>query len=80
MSKVQSQFYNFRLKDKISPEKAVEKLRIIIELLEQLLSNNEFDKDFQQELSAASPNYMEVLQTYKRDLLKNDCCIIIAGM
>ncbi|CAC5416777.1 unnamed protein product [Mytilus coruscus] len=66
-------------KEKISPEIAVEKLRFIIELLEKLLSNKEFDKDFQEELSAACPNYMNVLQTYKRDLLRNDCGILIAG-
>lgn len=58
----------------------MEKLRFIIELLEQLLSNKEFNKDFQEELSAACPNYTDVLQTYKRDLLRNDCGILIAGM
>lgn len=75
-----SQFLCFSQKDKISPEKAVENLRYIIELLEQLLTNKEFDKDFQDELSAACPSYMRVLQTYKRDLLRNDCGILIAGM
>lgn len=70
----------FRKKNSISPEEAVERLRVIIELLERLLSNKEFDEDFQEELSAACPNYMDVLQTYKRDLLRNDCGIIIAGM
>lgn len=69
----------FSQTDKISPEKAVEKLRIIIELLDQFLSNRDFDKDFQEELSAACPNYTDVLRTYKRDLLKNDCGIVIAG-
>lgn len=52
---------------------------MIIEHLEQLLSHGEFDKDFQEELSAARPNYMDILQTYKRDLLRNDSSIVIAG-
>lgn len=70
----------FRQTSKIAPEEAVGKLRVIFELVEQLLNNKEFDKDFQEELSAAHPNYMNVLQSYKRDLLRNDCGIIIAGM
>ncbi|CAC5416773.1 unnamed protein product [Mytilus coruscus] len=54
-------------------------MRIIYELLEELLNDKEFDKDFQEELSAACPNYMNVLLTSKRDLLRNDCGIVIAG-
>lgn len=71
--------YNFRQINKISPEKAVEKMRIIYEHVEKLLSNKDFDKDFQEELSAACPNYMNVFLTSKRDLLRNDCGIVIAG-
>lgn len=63
-----------------SPAEAVEKLCVIILSLKQLLTNKDFNKDFEEEMSAVCPNYMHVLEIYERELLRDDCGIIIAGM
>lgn len=60
-------------------EEAMEHLRDMFEHLEQFLKLNEFDNDLQEELSAAYPDYMTVLKTAKRDLLRSDCGIVITG-
>lgn len=41
----------------------------------------EFNKDLQKELSEAYPNadYMNVLNSTKRNLVRNDCGIVITG-
>ncbi|XP_076108776.1 bacterial dynamin-like protein [Mytilus galloprovincialis] len=54
-------------------------LRVIFELVENMIKSEEYDKDLQAELAAAFPNYLNVLQTSKRDLLRNDCGIVVTG-
>ncbi|CAG2238905.1 unnamed protein product [Mytilus edulis] len=51
------------------------------ESLEKILQMEEFDKDLQDELSAAYPKdgFIHVLNSAKRDLIKNDCGIIVTG-
>ncbi|XP_063437683.1 uncharacterized protein LOC134718824 isoform X2 [Mytilus trossulus] len=51
----------------------------MFESVEDMLKSPEYDKDLQDELSAACPNYMTVFLTSKRDLLRNDCGIVVAG-
>lgn len=62
-----------------SSETEVEHLRKMFELLEKFLHMQEFDKDLKDELSEACPDYLTVLSTSKRDLLRSDCCIITTG-
>ncbi|XP_076114880.1 uncharacterized protein LOC143082838 [Mytilus galloprovincialis] len=64
---------------KTSPEEDIEMLRYIFELVEKMVNCEEYDKDLQDELTSAFPNFMIVLQTAKRDLLRNDCGIVVAG-
>lgn len=51
------------------------------EFLENILQMEEFNKDLRAELSEAYPNadYMNVLNSIKRNLVRNDCGIVIAG-
>lgn len=72
-------YFNGSVK-KTSPEEDVEMLRVIFELVENMIKSEEYDKDLQAELAAAFPNYLNVLQTSKRDLLRNDCGIVVTGM
>lgn len=51
----------------------------MFESVEDMLNSPEYDKDLQDELSAACPNYMTVFLTSKRDLLRNDCGIVVTG-
>lgn len=52
----------------------------MFESVEDLLKSPDYDDDLKKELSTACPNYMTVFQTAKRDLLKNDCGIVITGL
>ncbi|CAG2245293.1 unnamed protein product [Mytilus edulis] len=51
------------------------------ESLEEMLNMPEFDKDLQEELTAAYPNtgFINVLSSAKRDLVRNDCGIIVTA-
>ncbi|XP_052085101.1 uncharacterized protein in xynA 3'region-like [Mytilus californianus] len=51
----------------------------MFESVEEMLESPDYDKDLQDELSIACPNYMTVFQSAKRDLLRNDCGIVVAG-
>lgn len=64
---------------KTSPDEQIKRLRIMFESVEDMLNSPEYDKDLQDELSAACPNYMTVFLTSKRDLLRNDCGIVVTG-
>ncbi|CAC5409423.1 unnamed protein product [Mytilus coruscus] len=65
----------------ISSEEHIDIVRKMYESLEEILNMTEFDKDLQEELAAAYPNtgYMNVLSSAKRDLVRNDCGIIVTG-
>lgn len=52
----------------------------MFESVEEMLESPDYDKDLQDELSIACPNYMTVFQSAKRDLLRNDCGIVVAGL
>ncbi|OPL33857.1 hypothetical protein AM593_08200, partial [Mytilus galloprovincialis] len=64
-------------KKKTSPDEQIQSLRVMFESVEQMLICEDYYKDLQQELSAACPEYMTVLLTAKRDLLRNDCGIVV---
>lgn len=64
---------------KSSPEEQVENLGEMFESVEDMLRSPDYDEYLQAELSLACPNYMTVFQTAKRDLLRNDCGIVLAG-
>lgn len=51
----------------------------MFESVEDMLSSPDYDEDLKSELSAALPNFKNDLQTAKRDLLRNDCGIVVAG-
>lgn len=43
------------------------------------MNSPDFEDDLKDELSEACPNYLTVFLTAKRDLLRNDCGIVVAG-
>lgn len=51
----------------------------MFESVEEMLESPDYDEDLQKELSAACPNYMTYFLTAKRDLLRNDCGIVVTG-
>lgn len=51
----------------------------MFESIEDMLSPPDYDADLQSELSDKQPNFNIALQTAKRDLLRNDCGIVVAG-
>lgn len=61
------------------PDEQIKILRVMFETVEDMLSSPDYDADLQDELSKACPNYMTTFETAKRDLLKNDCGIVLAG-
>lgn len=64
---------------KVAPAEQIKCLRILFESVEDMLRSPDYYEDLQNELSASLPNFMNVLLTAKRDLLKNDCGIVVAG-
>lgn len=68
-----------RSKPRTSPDDQIKRLRVMFESVEEMLRSPDYDKDLQGELSAACPNYMNVFLTAKRDLLRNDCGIVVTG-
>lgn len=65
----------------MTPEEQIDIVRKMYESLENILQMEEFNKDLQKELSEAYPNadYMNVLNSTKRNLVRNDCGIVITG-
>lgn len=65
----------------MTPEEQIDIVRKMYESLENILQMEEFNKDLQKELSEAYPNadYMNVLNSRKRNLVRNDCGIVITG-
>lgn len=63
-----------------SPDEQIKSLKTMFESVEDMLTTPDFDKDLHDKLSAEFPNYMTIFQTAKRDLLKNDCEIVVAGL
>ncbi|CAG2190744.1 unnamed protein product [Mytilus edulis] len=61
------------------PDEQIKRLRVMFESVEDMLSSPDYDEDLKSELSAALPKYKTDLQTAKRDLLRNDCGIVVAG-
>lgn len=64
---------------KSSPDEQIKNLRVMFESVEDMLRSPDYNEDLQDELSVACPNYMTTFQTAKRDLLRNDCGVVLAG-
>lgn len=62
-----------------SPNEQIKELRILFELVEDMLRSPDFDEDLQNELIKVYPNYRTILLTAKRDLQRNDCDIVVVG-
>ncbi|VDI56812.1 Hypothetical predicted protein, partial [Mytilus galloprovincialis] len=65
--------------EKASPDEQIENLRIMFESVEDMLNSPDYDDELKDELSETCPNYMDVFLTSKRDLLRNDCGIVVTG-
>lgn len=52
----------------------------MFESVEDMLRSPDYDEDLKDEMSKACPNYMAVFSTSKRDLLRNDCGIVLTGI
>ncbi|XP_071138510.1 bacterial dynamin-like protein [Mytilus edulis] len=65
--------------EKASPDEQIEHLRIMFESVEDMLNSPDYDDELKDELSETCPKYMDVFLTSKRDLLRNDCGIVVTG-
>lgn len=65
---------------KTSSDEQIKYLKVIFESVEDMLGSPDYYTDLREELSNACPNYMNVLLTAKRDLLRNDCGIVVTGL
>lgn len=66
--------------EKASPDEQIEHLRIMFESVEDMLNSPDYDDELKDELSETCPKYMDVFLTSKRDLLRNDCGIVVTGL
>lgn len=74
-------FESHENKNKDRQEEEIFTVQKMFESLESILQMKEFNKDLREELSVSYPNadYMNVLNSTKINLVRDDCGIVIAG-
>ncbi|XP_062599080.1 uncharacterized protein LOC134260545 [Saccostrea cucullata] len=63
----------------MSPEEGVRRLTSILTKIHGLLEMKEYDEGLRDELSKKIPNYMDILENRKKDIIKKDSSIVITG-
>lgn len=65
---------------KMSPDEQVKSLHVIFESVKEILISPDYNENLRDELTAACPNFMFIFETAKRDLIRNDCGILVTGL
>lgn len=66
-------------KSSTSSEEDIAMLRDIYLSVKEFITCDDYDEKLQTELSAVQPEFMNVLETSERDLMRKDCSIIVTG-